>query len=339
LGVTNRARAADLLDGVKYFHVVFTLPDKLGPVALQNKRLVYGILFRAASETLENIARDPKHLGAKIGFLAVLHTWGQTLTAHPHIHCVVPGGGISPDGKSWIFRKKAKKKRKKKRRKSFFLPVRVLSSLFKKKLLAYLREAFREGELSFHGSLSHLKEARNWHSLLNGLKDRRWVVHAKRPFGGPEQVLKYLARYTHRVAISNQRLVSMESGNVTFRWKDYAHGSRQREMTLKAEEFIRRFLLHVLPNGFQRIRHYGFLANRVRKEKLELARRLLAHRAELTRETEPIADAISTTESAEPATSASCPLCQSGRLMLVGKVQPDRRFATRILAPQPTDSS
>jgi hypothetical protein len=323
-----RARAADLLDGVKYFHIVFTLPDKLGPIALQNKRVVYGILFRAVSETLRTIGRDRKHLGAEIGFLAVLHTWGQTVLHHPHIHCVVPGGGISPDGKRWISS-----------RKNFFVSVRVLSRLFRRKFLAYLREAFMKGKLSFHGKLKDLKDPEKWNVRLQAVKKRDWVVFAKRPFGGPKQVLKYLARYTHRVAISNQRLISIEGGRVTFRWKDYAHGSRQREMTLKAEEFIRRFLVHVLPNGFHRIRHYGFLANRVRKEKLELSRRLLSHPVEPAPETEPTADATSTTETTEPATSACCPLCQNGRMMLAGKVQPDLKFSRRILAPEPIDTS
>ena len=306
------ARAADLLD-TEYFHVVFTLPDKLGPIALQNKRLVYGILFRAVSETLGTIARDPKHLGAEIGFLALLHTWGQGLTCHPHIHCVVPGGGISPDHRSWISAKKTKK-RKKKRRKSFFLPVPVLSDLFKKKFLAYLRRAFNDGKLSLHASLNHLEEPRSWHSFLDKLKALRWVVYAKRPFGNAKRVLKYLARYTHRVAISNQRLVRLEDGKVTFRWKDYRHGNRQRSMTLRAEEFIRRFLLHVLPDGFQRIRHYGFLANRLRTEKLGLCRRLIATAAD---------QAVTGSQGGLEAAAATgdklgqCPVCRRGRMACV----------------------
>jgi hypothetical protein len=333
-----RARAAEVLEGVKYFHVVFTLPEKLGPVALQNKRIVYGVLFRAASETLTEIGRDPKHLGAKIGFLAVLHTWGQTLSCHPHLHCIAPGGGISLDEKSWISRKKTKK-RKKKKRKDFFLPVRVLSDLFKKKFLDYLGKAFDDGKLSLYGKLTHLKDARNWHSLLRGLDALRWVVYAKRPFGGAEQVLKYLARYTHRVAISNRRLLRLKDGKVTFTWKDYRHGNRQRTMTLKAEEFIRRFLLHELPTGFQRIRYYGFLANRARKTKLELCRRLLNERLEPARDTGPIAHDTSAVEGSEVATYASCPVCENGRMVPVGTVGPDREFAWRVLAPQPIDSS
>ena len=247
-----------------YFHVVFTLPSAIGPLALQNKRVVYGMLFRAVSETLSTIARDPKHLGANIGFLTVLHTWGQNLHHHPHIHCVVPGGGIALDSSHWVTC-----------RENFFLPVRVLSRLFRQKFLAYLRDAYTNGDLRFHGKLETLAERGNWCRLLAKLGSSDLVVYAKPPFGGPTQVLKYLARYTHCVAISNRRLVSLENGKVTFRWKDYAHEDRSRTMTLDAAEFIRRFLLHSLPKGFQRIRQYGFLANRVREQKLSLCRELL----------------------------------------------------------------
>ena len=257
------AREAELLP-VEYFHVVFTLPAALGPIALQNPRVVYGLLFRAAAETLQQIAADPKHLGAEIGFLAVLHTWGQNLEHHPHVHCVVPGGGLSPDGSRWVAC-----------RPGFFLPVRVLSRVFRGKFLALLRAAFDQGKLSFHGKLGALADAGEFRRRLAASAQTEWVVYAKPPFGGPEQVLKYLARYTHRVAISNRRLVALEDGEVTFHWKDYAHGGGQKTMTLKAIEFIRRFLLHVLPSGFVRIRHYGFLANRVCREKLALCRALL----------------------------------------------------------------
>ena len=212
-------------------------------------------MFRAAAETLSTIARDEKHLGAKIGFTAVLHTWGQRLEHHPHLHCVVPEGGLSPDGQRWIAA-----------RDGFFLPVRVLSRLFRGKYLAYLREAYRDGQLVLRGRLKELASGSVWRAFLARLQAIDWVVYAKPPFGSPEQVLKYLARYTHRVAISNRRLLSLEEGQVAFRYKDYRQGRRDRVMRLAAVEFMRRFLLHVLPKGFVRIRHYGFLANRARKE-------------------------------------------------------------------------
>ena len=237
------AQAADLLP-VEYFHIVFTLPAALGPLALQNPRVVYGLLFRAAAETLMQIAVDAKHLGAEIGFLAVLHTWGQTLQHHPHVHCVVPGGGLSPDGTGWVASPKG-----------FFLPVRVLGRVFRGKFLALLGTAFDRGRLAFHGRLRELVGADRFHQLLRAAAQTEWVVYAKPPFGGPEQVLKYLARYTHRVAISNRRLVALKDGRVRFRYKDYARGGRRRTMTLEASEFLRRFLQHVLPSGFVRIRH------------------------------------------------------------------------------------
>jgi len=305
------ARAQDLLPGVEYYHVVFTVPDdKVADVALQNKRVVYRILFRAAAETLMTIARDPKHLGAEIGFLTVLHTWGQQLLHHPHVHCVVAGGGIAPDGERWISC-----------RKNFFLPVRVLSRLFQKKFLAYLDGAYRSAKLSFRGKLDGLDDPEAWKRFLASLYDLDWVVYAKPPFGGPERVLKYLARYTHRVAISNQRLVSLDDGKVTFRWKDYAHGNAQRTMTLDAVEFIRRFLLHTLPVGFVRIRHYGFLANRKRRERLALCRKLLGNAddampAAVEVPEEPISDA------ADKEKSHRCPVCKEGRMLFVETLQP-----------------
>jgi hypothetical protein len=235
---------------VPYFHVVFTLPDGIASIARQNKKIVYNTLFRAASETLRRIAADPKHLGAKIGFLAVLHTWGQNLLFHPHLHCVVPGGGLSPDRQRWIAY-----------RKRFFLPVRVLSPLFRGLFLHYLREAFSTGKLQFNRSLLELNNAEKFDALLKRCRKLEWVVYSKPLFGGPDQVLDYLGRYTHRVAISNHRLVSLVDGKVTFRWRDYKEDNKQKRMTLDALEFIRRFLLHVLPHGFVRIRHYGLLAN------------------------------------------------------------------------------
>ncbi len=246
-------RESDLLP-VDYFHVVFTIPREIATIALQNKRIVYNILFRSASETLRQVAADPKHLGAEIGFLAVLHTWGQNLEHHPHVHCVIPGGGISPDRTEWL-----------RCRQNFFLSVKVLSRLFRGKFLHYLLEAFKKGKLEFHGQLLDLRSDKAFRAHLAPLYTKEWFVFSKAPFGGPAQVLKYLARYTHRVAISNRRLVSMNNGNVSFLWKDYANGCRRRVMTLTAVEFIRRFLTHILPKGFMRIRHYGFLANRYRR--------------------------------------------------------------------------
>jgi hypothetical protein len=213
------ARQTDLLN-VPYFHVVFTVPETLGGLALQNKRLFYSLLFRAVSETVLTITRDPKHLGADVGFLAVLHTWGQNLGHHPHVHCVVPAGGISPDGTRWIAC-----------RENFFVPVQVLSALFKNKLIAYLRAAYKSGKLDLYGSLEPLRDRQNWHCLLAAVQAAKWVIYSKPPFGGPDQVLKYLARYTHRVAISNGRLISLENGKVTFRWKDYAKDWRKNNTT------------------------------------------------------------------------------------------------------------
>ncbi|HYS23735.1 MAG TPA: IS91 family transposase, partial [Candidatus Eisenbacteria bacterium] len=250
------ARQSEVLP-VPYFHVVFTLPQQIGGLALQNARVIYTLLFRAVSETLLTIAGDPQRLGAAIGFLAVLHTWGQNLHLHPHLHCVVPGGGLSPDGASWIGCRKP----------SFLLPIEVLGRRFRNVFLSYLRKAFEEGKLRFHGEMAGLAKPAAFETLCRRAKKIKWVVFAKAPFGGPEQVLKYLARYTHRVAISNRRLVSMEDGRVSFEYKDYADGNQRKVMTLEATEFIRRFLLHILPCGFVRIRQFGFLANRARGKK------------------------------------------------------------------------
>src|SRR5437667_9107694 len=249
----------------EYFHVVFTVTEEIADIGLQNKRTVYGILFRATAETLSMIAADPKHLGAQIGFFAVLHTWSQNLLHHPHLHCVVPGGGLSLDGTRWISC-----------RPDFFLPVRVLSRLFRRLFLKYLEKAFDSGKLRFSGSLEKLEDLREFRSYTAPLKQTQWVVYAKPPFGGPQQVLDYVGRYTHRVAISNERLLSLEDGQVSFRWKDYRHPQRPKVMTVAAEELIRRFLLHALPTGFQRIRYYGLLANCHRAGKLEVCRQLLS---------------------------------------------------------------
>jgi hypothetical protein len=257
-------RQAELLE-VGYFHVVFTVPQEIADIAYQNKELVLGILFRITAETLRTIAADPKHLGAEIGFFAVLHSWGQNLQFHPHLHCVVPGGGLSPDGERWVSC----------RRPDFFLPVRVLSSLFQRLFLEALQTAFDSGQLQFFHSLEHLRKPMAFARHLAKAEAHDWVVYAKRPFAGPQQVLDYVGRYTHRVAISNNRLLDIEGDQVQFKWKDYRHGDQIKTMTLSADEFIRRFLLHVMPNGFHRIRYYGFLGNRYRNKKLAQCRRLL----------------------------------------------------------------
>ena len=290
-------RTAELLP-VPYFHVVFTLPHLLAPLALQNKRVVYGILFRAASQTLLEVAADPKRLGAEIGFLAVLHTWGQSLQHHPHLHCVVPGGGLSSDRTRWI-----------PSRSHFLLPVKVLSRVFRGKFLAFLRAAFRKRKLQFHGSIATLENERAFDALLHRAYCKEWVVYTKPPFGGPEQALRYLSRYTHRVAISNHRILNIVDGNVTFRWRDYAHGNKKKKMTLPACEFLRRFLVHVLPPGFVSIRHFGFLANRHRTELLKICRCLLSP------------------QTVAPATNIYieiqlplCPSCRMGRLQIIERM-------------------
>jgi hypothetical protein len=258
-------REAELLD-CEYFHVVFTIPQQLALIAFQNKPIVYDIVFRATAETLTTIAADPQHLGARIGFMALLHTWGQTLMHHPHLHCVVPGGGLSPDGARWVACPKG-----------FFLPVKVLSRLFRRLFLAQLQRAFDAGKLQFFAQLEPLADAHAFARYLAPLNSAEWVVYAKRPFAGPAAVLAYLSRYTHRVAISNSRLLALDERGVTFRYKDYRSKgkTRYKAMTLTADEFIRRFLLHVLPIGFHRIRHYGWLANAGRREHLAQARQLL----------------------------------------------------------------
>jgi hypothetical protein len=294
-------QAADLLP-TPYFHVVFTLPDALDPIALANPRVVYDLLIRSAAETLLEVAADPKHLGAQTGVLAVLHTWGQNLQLHPHAHCVVPGGGLSPDGTRWIASAA-----------HFFLPVRVLSRVFRGKFLAGLRAALAKGELRF--------TADQFERLVSAAVGTDWVVYAKPPFGGPERVLKYLARYTHRVAISNARLLDFEDGMVRFRYKDYAHGNRKRVMTLTALELVRRMLLHVLPTGFMRIRHYGILANRHRREKLAVCRRLLG--SATTGEPECSEEAREPRESPSSITPTRvCPVCGAGRMIVIQELPP-----------------
>jgi hypothetical protein len=258
------ARSDELL-GVTYSHVVFTLPHQLAALALQNKKAIYDLLFDTSAATLMEVAANPQHLGGDIGFLSVLHTWGQNLQIHPHLHCVVPAGALSPDHSRWIHP-----------RHQFLLPEKVLSRVFRGKFVDGLKHLFRNHRLEFHGNLQHLAEPGLFRRFLRQLYRHDWVVHVKPPFGGPEYVLQYLARYTHRVAISNHRLISFSDGKVTFRWKDYAHGHKKRKMTLTTDEFLRRFLLHVLPRGFVRIRHYGFLSTRRRQALMPLCRQLLA---------------------------------------------------------------
>src|SRR5262245_6231518 len=312
------ARQADLLP-VEYFHVVFTLPQQIAAIAYQNKEIVYGLLFEATAETLKKIAGDPEHLGAEIGFTAVLHTWGQTLTHHPHVHCIVPGGGLSADGESFIACRPA-----------YFLPERVLSRLFRGIFLGKLAAAYKDKRLHFFSDLAHLAEPRVFSGYLAPLWRLDWVVDCKQPFAGPEQVLRYLSRYTHRVAISDHRLVAVADESVTFTWKDYSDGSRIKLMTLAPAEFIRRFLLHVLPDGFQRSRHYGFLANGHREAKLAHIRELLPV---IPQQVVPVTQATTSTATIPAeATAASTteaewqPTCrQCGEIMEIVETLPKAR--------------
>ena len=305
------ARQDELLP-VGYHHVVFTLPHELSWLALQNKQLVYDLLFRASATTLLEIAADPKQLGATLGFLSVLHTWGQNLLHHPHVHCVIPVGGLSPDGARWVHP-----------RYRFFLPVKVLSRVFRGKFVAGLKRAFRLGTLALPGSLACLADAAAFRAFLRRLFRYDWVVYAKPPFGGPTHVLHYLARYTHRVAISNHRIVDIAQDHVTFRWKDYAHGSQSRLMTLSATEFLRRFFLHVLPRGFVRIRFFGFLANRRRAGDLPRCRRALESRPAQV-------PATRTDATIRGAASWPCPRC--GATMIVIERLNARQIWGRALA-------
>ncbi|MGB5083050.1 MAG: IS91 family transposase [Methylocystis silviterrae] len=298
-------RRAEILD-TQYFHVVFTIPEPIATIAYQNKEQVYGILFRAAAETLRTIAADPKHLGAELGFFAVLHTWGQNLLHHPHLHCVVAGGGLSPDADRWIAC-----------RPGFFLPVWVLARLFRRLFLEYLQTAFDTGKLQFFSSLEPLRQLRAFSAYLAPTRRAEWVVYAKPPFAGPAQVLEYVGRYTHRVAICNNRLLDIEDGSVRFRWKDYRHDNQQKTMTLTADEFIRRFLLHVLPNGFQRIRYYGFLGNRYREQKLARCRELLGMPKPEPLDGQSERDYRDHHEDLSGASLWQCPVCQHGRMILI----------------------
>jgi hypothetical protein len=291
-------RGEELLP-VEYFHVVFTLPDTFNALALANRRVVYGVLFDAAARTLLEVAANSKHLGARIGFIGILHTWGQNLSLHPHVHCVVPGGGLTPDGK-WVSC-----------RAGFFLPVRVLSRVFRGKFIDLLKHARGEGKLLGVGA----GDDREFDRLLDASVKKDWVVYAKPPFGGPGQVLKYLARYTHRIAIGNRRLVSVDDRSVTFRWKDYRRGHRPRTTTLDGGEFLRRFLMHAVPRGFMRIRHFGLLANRVRAKNLATSRQMLS--------SPPPPPALARTGD-HSNDRPVCPLCGRGHLIAGPNLSPDQ---------------
>jgi hypothetical protein len=301
------ARQAELLD-CPYFHVVFTVPDAIAQIAVQNKAVVYAVLFRAIADTLRTIAADPHHLGAEIGFVAVLHTSGQTLVHHPHLHCVVPGGGLSFDGTQWVAC-----------RPGFFLPVRVLSRFFRRRMLQYLQEAYDTGRLHFGGSLQRLTDAEAFAAHVTPTRSLEWVVYAKRPCAGPQQVLDYIGRYTHRVAVSNDRLLTIDDGQVQFRYKDYRTGSAPGTMTLAATEFIRRFLLHVLPSGFHRIRYYGLLGNRHRTEKLAQCRHVLGMSSPPLggADAVPTADYRDRLQSLTGISLRTCPVCHTGHMILI----------------------
>ena len=315
------ARQSELLD-CGYFHVVFTVPEEIAAIAYQNKQVVYGILFQAAAETLRTIAADPKHLGAEIGFFAVLHTWGQNLLHHPHLHFVVAGGGLAPAGKRWISC-----------RPGFFLPVRVLSRLFRRLFLKSLQKAFESGKLNFFSSLEALGDLKAFLRYLAPVRKKKWVVYAKPPFGGPQQVLDYVGRYTHRVAISNDRILDIEDKEVRFRWKDYRDHDRQKTMSLTADEFIRRFLLHVLPDGFQRIRYFGFLGNRYRKQKLALCRQLLGMPENEVPACATSSDYRDLYEKLTGSSLWECPVCHQGRMCVIGVLARANKHPPQAASP------
>jgi len=301
-------RHAELLD-CPYFHVVFTVPEEIAAIGYQNKKVVYDILFHSTAEALKTIAADPTHLGAEIGFFTVLHSWGQNLMHHPHLHCVVPGGGLSADGQRWV-----------RCRAGFFLSVRVLSRLFRRLFLERIEKAFHSGKLQFFASLEFLRDPQAFAGWIAALKESEWIVNARRPFAGPQQVLDYVGRYTHRVAISNNRLIDIDNGRVQFHWKDYRDNSEIKVMDLEADEFIRRFLLHVLPEGFQRIRYYGFLANRERRKKLALCRHLLGMQS--ASQTTTIKDYRERYQELTGRSLTLCPRCQQGQMLIVETLPP-----------------
>jgi len=306
------ARREDLLP-IPYFHGVFTLPAELNQLVSTNQRVLYDLLFRSASETLSELANEPQHLGAKIGVIGILHTWGQNLLDHPHIHCVVTGGGLSSDGSRWVSC-----------RKGFFLPVRVLSALFRGKFLDRLKKCFTSGDLLFPGRINYLQEPKTFESFRRLLYHKKWVVYCKPPFDGAQGVLQYLGRYTHRIAISNNRILAIQDGQVSFLWRDYADGNRLKTLTLKADEFIRRFLLHVLPDRFVKIRHFGLLANRNCQDNIALCRKIIGDGKTVTKENvrqetwqEPLLRICGIDVT-------TCPVCQKGRMFRKELLRPYR---------------
>jgi hypothetical protein len=309
------ARQQQLLP-VVYFHVVFTLPQAMARLALQNKAVIYNLLFQTTAATLRSIAADPKHLGAQLGFFAILHTWGQQLVHHPHLHCVVPGGGLSVDGQRWIACRGSKKNGQ-----PFFLSVKVLSARFRHLFRVALLKAFQQDQLCFFGDLAGLSNPQTFRRWLRAACSQRWVVYAKRPFGGPAQVIDYLGRYTHRVAISNHRLLKIDDGCVCFRWKDYRHGGVEKTLSLSAVEFLRRFCLHVLPSGFVRIRHFGLLANCHAQDKLTHCRQLLHVAPVSLLLPTPPAGWQTLFHQLTSKVVDLCPLCQKGRLVRVETLQ------------------
>ena len=305
------ARSEDLLP-IEYFHVVFTIPSELNPLVSMNRKVMYDLLFRSVSETIADLVNDPKHLGATVGVIGILHTWGQNLMDHPHLHCIVTGGGLSPDG-TW-----------KPSCRRFFLPVRVISALFRGKFLGLLKDSFKKEELVFPNSLRHLKDPEEFETFRKNLYSKRWFVYCKPPFDGPTGVLQYLGRYTHRVAISNNRLLTIRNGEVSFLWRDYADQNRQKIMTLKAEEFIRRFLLHVLPARYVRIRHFGLLANRKRKDNIAACRKMLDSGKPVTKENARIETWQEQLLRICGIDVTTCPVCQKGRMCRVELLLPYR---------------
>jgi hypothetical protein len=306
------ARGEDLLP-IEYFHVVFTIPSELNLLVSMNRKVMYDLLFRSVSETIIELANDPKHLGAKIGVISILHTWGQNIMDHPHIHCIVTGGGLSSDGNRWVSC-----------RKGFFLPVRVLSALFRGKFLDHLKHCFKNGGLVFDGAIRHLKAPGNFNLFRKQLYEKKWVVYCKPPFGGPEGVLKYLGRYTHRIAISNNRILNIQDGKVFFLWRDYADDNRQKTMTLQTDEFIRRFLLHVLPDRFVRIRHFGLLANRNHKEAITLCREILGAEKTITKDNDKKETWQEQLFRITGIDVTVCPICQKGKMCRIERLLPVR---------------
>jgi len=312
--ITERER--ELLP-VKYFHIVFTIPQELNAIVLQNKRVLYDTLFKAGSETLLKLGKDARHLGGDIGIIEVLHTWGQNLMDHPHLHCIVPGGGLSPDKKRWLKPKRTKKG-------NFFIHVNVISDLFKKKFLYYLKMNYENNRLHFFGKNNDLRNRTIFTEFIEGLYKKKWVTYCKKPFGGAEQVINYLGRYTHRVAISNSRIKSMEGGEVSFSYKDYSDGANTKLMTLEANEFIRRFLLHILPEGFYKIRYYGILSSRNKKTKLERCKKLLGKSESHKKEDDKTKSWKELLYELTGIDIEKCPRCKEGRMQIAGTMLPLR---------------